>query len=99
MESSSCLELFKVLSEEDLKIFREVFTSNNKGMVKKFFSNSVIRDLWNPVMKQIKKEEDLFKNGPNQQLLLSYREVTRIVTIERKLELPEFWVKKFPADI
>ena len=42
----ACEELYNTLKDEGLEIFRDIFSNNNRILINKFFTNSIIRKLW-----------------------------------------------------
>ena len=49
----ACEELYNTLKDEGLEIFRDIFSNNNRILINKFFTNSIIRKLWPFVQKHL----------------------------------------------
>lgn len=86
----------KHLKESGMELFKLIFDNNSKDLVKKFFNDSLIRRIWPHILKYL--IPDLcFPNGDaNMEIEMTFREMTRLILEEFKLEMPEWWLKMFP---
>lgn len=63
-----------------------------------FFQDELINRLWDNVIRPNLSYKQCFEKseGPNADIELTYREITRIMRDDFKLEMPEWWVARFP---
>jgi hypothetical protein len=80
-----------------MKIFKGIFDNNSKDLVTTFFKHQAIRKIWHPYIFQHLTEDICFKNCvPKDEIMITYREISRIMTEKFKLSMPQWWLDKFP---
>ena len=91
--------IFIALQTEGVKRFKCIFDNNNKQMVTDFFQADFIKRLWEPVIRPNITYKLCFEktDRPNPDIDLTYREISRIMKEDFKLEMPEWWTARFPA--
>lgn len=91
--------IFLALSDEGILRYKCIFDNNNKLLVTDFFQDSIIKKLWLQVIRPNMTFKLCFEktDKPNPDIDLTYREITRIMRDDFKLEMPEWWVATFPA--
>ena len=75
-------------------IFRGIFENNTSSNRQLFFSNNLIRHIWNEVIEKM-PERMCFKKSPKEDIFDTYKYITFLMNIE-DIKLPSFWRKKFP---
>ena len=83
-----------------MQLYKTIFDNNNKEIVTDFFQdNRVIRRIWDQVILPNLTFDVCFEktDGPNPEIELTYREISRVMTEEFKLSMPDWWMKRFPA--
>lgn len=91
--------IYRILGDEGMIRYKCIFDNNNKKLVTEFFQDPMIRRLWNNVIRSNMSYHLCFEktDSPNPDIELTYREITRIMRDDFKLEMPEWWVARFPA--
>lgn len=91
--------IFIALKNEGVKRYKCIFDNNNKTMVTEFFQDEYIKMLWEPVILPNMTFELCFEktDRPNHDIELTYREISRIMRDDFKLEMPKWWTDSFPA--
>ena len=76
--TAKCERAYSALLDEGISIFKSIFENNNKFLIEKFFTNSLIRRLW-PLVVQNLNYNYCFLNGHNETIMDSYRAVSQKV--------------------
>jgi hypothetical protein len=81
--------------------YKCIFDNNNKKLVTEFFQDNFIRKLWDQVIRPNMSYELCFEktDKPNPDIELTYREITRLMRDDFRLEMPAWWVARFPATL
>lgn len=79
--------------------YKCIFDNNNKKLVTEFFQDQLIKKLWANVIQPNMSYQLCFEktDRPNPDIELTYREITRIMRDDFKLDMPDWWVARFPA--
>jgi hypothetical protein len=93
------LKVYNALGKDKKKLlmtYHTIFSNNNKKMRDQFFNNSVILAFWKEVLPFITFDLCFGKTvGPNENLIPSFIEITRIIQEDYKLPMPAWWVAMF----
>jgi len=91
--------IYLILGDLGMTRYKCIFDNNNKQLVTEFFQDSFIRRLWDQVIKPNMSYKLCFEktDRPNPDIQLTYREITRIMREDFRLEMPDWWVARFPA--
>jgi len=91
--------IYLALGDEGMIRYKCIFDNNNKQLVTEFFQDAFIRRLWDSVIRPNMSYKLCFEktDRPNPDIELTYREITRIMRDDFKLEMPEWWIALFPA--
>jgi hypothetical protein len=93
--------IFLALGNEGMVRYKCIFDNNNKKLVTEFFQDNFIRKLWDQVIRPNMSYELCFEktDKPNPDIELTYREITRLMRDDFRLEMPAWWVARFPATL
>jgi hypothetical protein len=82
-----------------MQMYKLIFDNNNKETVRAFFNDLLVRKLWLKIFDQL-KEDQIFLPASTNELQkkrdLTMHQVTHMLLFEFNLELPAWWVKKYP---
>jgi hypothetical protein len=88
--------IYENLGDHGMTMYKEVFDNNNKELVRAFFRDEIIIKLW-PVVERHMTERICFeKKPPNPDIELTFREISRIMSEDFNLQMPQWWLRKFP---
>ncbi len=79
-----------------MTMYKEVFDNNNKELVRAFFRDDNIKKLWPAVVKHMNEKVCFEKKPSNPDIELTFREISRIMSEEFDLPMPQWWIRKFP---
>jgi len=88
--------IYQLLGDEGMRLFKQIFDNNSKELVKEFFEHPFIRMIWPEVVAHLTHQVCFDHNGPNPEIELTFREITRIMTYDYRLPMPQWWEEKFP---
>lgn len=88
--------VYKHLKDDGMELFKLIFDNNSKALVKRFFEHPLVRKLWPKILLNLSPDICFGANGPNMEIEMTFREMTRIIQKEFKLPMPEWWNKLFP---
>lgn len=90
-----CPQLYHTLGTEGLQTFRDIFSNNNKKLIKTFFNHSIVRQLWSYIHSNL-TEDHCFKRATlNHGIELTFVLITHILQTEFKLAPPQWWLQRF----
>ena len=91
--------IYLALGDVGIARYKRIFDNNNKQLVTDFFQDALIKKLWRDVIMPNLTFDLCFEkvDKPNPDIDLTYREITRIMRDDFKLEMPRWWVSRFPA--
>eukprot|EP00347_Sterkiella_histriomuscorum_P015067 403358435 len=90
-----CWRLIEDLGEQGLRVYRDIFSNNNRKLVAEFFSDPIIRKLWEFVKKKLTYKMCFKKDAPNFNIILTYQQITKTLETTFKLEAPAWWKERF----
>ncbi len=88
--------IYNLLKEDGMDLFKCIFDNNSKELVTKFFSHFFVRRLWPTVLEYLTWDVVFGRKMPNQEIQMTYRDITRQITQEFKFEMPEWWTTLYP---
>ncbi len=66
-------ELYKVLGDDKIALYKDIFANNNSSTITRFFSDPFIVKLWPLIRKSLKYEDCFGKTEPNSAIFKTYR--------------------------
>ena len=84
-------QIYKLLGYRGIYIFKTQITeNNNEDSRDAFFKSKIVQVMWQAVLPYM-TEEECFPNGPNENIMPTYKEITRIMRERYHLEMPAWW--------
>lgn len=83
------------LGIEGMELFKDFFENNNNELIEKFFTDSLIKQLWPTVLENLTYEL-CSKKKPNADLERTCRTITSMLPERFGLQLPQWWNDRFP---
>ena len=91
----ACAELYNTLKDEGLQIFRDIFINNNRQLIQKFFTNSIIRKLWPYIQRHLTFQNCFKRSHPCEEVKITYALITCTLIDDFDLTPPSWWLRKF----
>lgn len=63
-----------------MELFKKIFDNNSRELVEKFFKHPFVMKIWPTMMRHFTKEIVFGAKKPNQEIEMTYREITRQIT-------------------
>ena len=89
--------IYRLLGEEGVAIFKRIFDNNSKKAVEDFYTHPLMRKIWIKILPHIDYKSCFGNGSPKQEIQKTYREITRIMTRELNVQMPKWWVDRFPS--
>lgn len=77
LQGHPCQRLIDILGDGGLKLYRDIFSNNNRKLVAEFFGDPIIRSLWEFVKPRLTYKMCFKKETPNQSIILTYQQITK----------------------
>ena len=88
--------IYRTLQAKGMQIFKGIFENNSKQLVRDFFSNTFIIKLWPTICENLAFDQ-CFSSAPKAEIELTFRAITDLMNNSFNLDMPEFWIERFPS--